>query len=288
MIGYRIVDMFTDRPFGGSPLGVVPHAQGLSTASMQAIAAELNTAETAFVLPPTDPDCAYRVRVFSPAAESPHGSHCAVGTAATLVRLGIVPAGPLLQECGTGRQQLAAEPGRATLTAAGAVRGADLDPKALLALTGLDEADLEGPDGLTPRSAGFGAGFAFLPVRPPALDRARPDLPGMAGAGLPALCLFTWDDAERTAHARLFAPGFGIPEDPACGPVAMALGALLAEAGRLPATDGTHAYTVHQGARLGRPATLACTVSLEGGRVVRGGTTGQVTPVASGRIATAG
>ncbi|MFI6151808.1 PhzF family phenazine biosynthesis protein [Kitasatospora sp. NPDC051170] len=296
MIGYQIVDMFTDRPFGGSPLGVVPHALGLSTASMQAIAAELNATETVFVLPPTDPACAYRVRVFTPAAESPHGSHSAVGTAATLVRLGFVPAGPLIQECGTGRQRLTAEPGRATLTAAGAVRGAELDPKALLALTGLDGSDLEGPDGpdgpdgpggLTARSAGFGAGFAFLPVRRSALGRARPDLPGMAGAGLPALCLFAWDQAERTAHARLFAPGFGIPEDPACGPVAMALGALLAEAGRLPGADGAHPYTVHQGAHLGRPATLACTVSVEGGHVVRGATTGQVTPVASGRITTA-
>src|ERR1700680_753395 len=48
---YITVDVFTDRAFGGNPLAVVLDAGGLSTAQMQAIASEVNYAETTFVLP---------------------------------------------------------------------------------------------------------------------------------------------------------------------------------------------------------------------------------------------
>ena len=51
---YITVDVFTDRAFGGNPLAVVLDAAGLSTAQMQAMAAEFNYAETTFVLPPRD------------------------------------------------------------------------------------------------------------------------------------------------------------------------------------------------------------------------------------------
>lgn len=50
---FATVDVFTDRQFGGNPLAVVLDAEGLSAGQMQAIAAEFNLAETAFVLPPT-------------------------------------------------------------------------------------------------------------------------------------------------------------------------------------------------------------------------------------------
>ncbi|MFE5331658.1 PhzF family phenazine biosynthesis protein [Embleya sp. NPDC056575] len=286
MIGYELVNMFTDRPFAGSALAVVPDATGLSSAVMRCVAAELGAAETAFVLPATSPHASYRVRVFGPDAESPHGAHSGVGTAATLARLGRVPTGRLMQECGTGRQVLAARADRATLYATGPVRGEPLDRQPLLDAVGLTEADLADADGDGgPRLAGFGGGFAVLPVRADAIARARPDYAHMRDVALPALCLFTWEPADRLARARLFAPGFGIPEDPACGPVAMALGGWLIVAGRLPATNGEHGYTVRQGAEAGRPALLECTVTVENGLVVRGSVTGRVTPVASGHLA---
>ena len=45
------VDVFTDRPFGGNQLAVIPQAEGLSIEQMQAIAGEFNLSETTFVLP---------------------------------------------------------------------------------------------------------------------------------------------------------------------------------------------------------------------------------------------
>ena len=51
---YRFVtaDVFTDQPFGGNPLAVLPDARGLDDALMQKIAREFNLSETVFVLPP--------------------------------------------------------------------------------------------------------------------------------------------------------------------------------------------------------------------------------------------
>ena len=51
-VQYLTLDVFTDRPFAGNPLAVVPDARGLTTEQMQAIAAEFNYSESTFVLPP--------------------------------------------------------------------------------------------------------------------------------------------------------------------------------------------------------------------------------------------
>jgi len=52
---YDVVDVFTDRAYAGNPLAVVHGANDLSTAQMQAVAAEFGLSETAFPLPPTTP-----------------------------------------------------------------------------------------------------------------------------------------------------------------------------------------------------------------------------------------
>ena len=68
---YITVDVFTDRAFGGNPLGVVLDAGGLSTEQMQAIASEFNYSETTFVLPPADPAHDAQVRIFTVNREIP-------------------------------------------------------------------------------------------------------------------------------------------------------------------------------------------------------------------------
>ena len=65
---FMILDVFTDRPFGGNQLAVLTDARGLTTEAMQTIAREFDYPETTFVLPPDDPAHARRVRIFTPAA----------------------------------------------------------------------------------------------------------------------------------------------------------------------------------------------------------------------------
>ncbi|MFJ6462358.1 PhzF family phenazine biosynthesis protein [Streptomyces sp. NPDC091387] len=279
MIGYEIVDMFTDNPFDGCALGVVPDAQELSEGDMLAVAREIALTETAFVLPPGLPGSAYRVRVMTPAGESPFGGHSAVGTASVLVRTGRLAPGEAVQECG-GRQL--------TVTAGAdgsalAVEGAPLlrpewDPHPLLAACGLSGSDLSA----TPHLTGFGPAFHFLPVREEALARAGADLTDPVWKDCPDAVLVAYDHENRTARVRVFAPGYGMPEDPACASAALGLGAWLAREKALPGTDGHHTYRVLQGEGLGRPATLSCTVDVREGRATAATVHGRVTATASG------
>jgi trans-2,3-dihydro-3-hydroxyanthranilate isomerase len=90
---YRIVDVFTDRMFGGNPLAVFLDGRGLSDTEMQALAREMNLSETTFVLPPDDPANDFRVRIFTPRRELPMAGHPTVGTAFVLAREKMLPAG---------------------------------------------------------------------------------------------------------------------------------------------------------------------------------------------------
>src|SRR3989442_674473 len=111
------VDVFTDRVFGGNPLAVFLDGRGLSDDEMQAIAREMNLSETTFVLPATRPDCAARVRIFTPAAELPFAGHPTVGTAwvlATRGRLGGRARAALEEGIGPVAVELEGEPARPT------------------------------------------------------------------------------------------------------------------------------------------------------------------------------
>jgi trans-2,3-dihydro-3-hydroxyanthranilate isomerase len=62
-------------------------------------------------------------------------------------------------------------------------------------------------------------------------------------------------------HVRMFAPDAGVPEDPATGSAAAALGAYLAR--RVP--DGTWSWTLEQGLEMGRPSRLSLGIDVAGG-----------------------
>src|SRR5277367_1393033 len=87
------VDAFTTQPLCGNPAGVVLDADELSSEQKQAIARELNTSDTAFVLRPDGPDHDVRVRFFTPRKESGFVGHATVAVHTVLASLGR-PAAP--------------------------------------------------------------------------------------------------------------------------------------------------------------------------------------------------
>ena len=278
-VPYEVVDVFTDRPFAGNPLAVVFDAESLTTAQLQAIAREFNLSETVFVLPPTRPGATYRARIFTPVAELPFAGHPSVGAAVTVVRR--AGGGPVVvQECGAGLLPLTVTGGRARLTGGTPTIGPELPAGPLLSAVGLVPADFAGP---APRSAGCGLEFPFLPVRPEAVARARVDPALVREHGLTQLSVVAWDPAERVAHARVFVPDLGVPEDPATGSAALGLGVWLVAAGLLPG-DGESSYLVRQGEETGRPSRLDCTVTAEAGAAVSATVTGEVVPIARGEL----
>ena len=277
-LDYRIVDVFTDRPFAGNPLAVVLGADDLGTEQCQALAREFNLSETSFPMGGQRPGADYRLRIFTPQRELPFAGHPSVGAAWVMAQLGRVQPGRVVQDCGAGLLPLDLSPGGAVTLTGGAPRlGPELDPAPLLAAGGLQPSDLA--DGPPARTAGTGLDFPYLPVVPDAVARAR------AGGDVVVFAV------ERPAssgeplrvHARVFVAGAGVAEDPATGSAALGLGVWLVASG-VAAPDGQTAYVVHQGAEMHRPSRLACVVTASGGTATSARVTGRVVPVASGRI----
>src|SRR6201996_3028272 len=76
------VDAFTTRRFAGNPAAVMPLEAFLPDVTLQAIAAENNLAETAFLLRENGD---YRLRWFTPATEVPLCGHATLASAAVVM-----------------------------------------------------------------------------------------------------------------------------------------------------------------------------------------------------------
>jgi trans-2,3-dihydro-3-hydroxyanthranilate isomerase len=272
---YEVVDVFTDTAFAGNPLAVVLDAEHLTTEQMQAIAREFNLSETTF---PTSPPegATYGLRIFTPATELPFAGHPSVGSASVLHRLGRIEAGDNVQACGAGLLPVHVGE-QVTLTGGTPTVGDAVAASPFLAALGLTGADLAGP---STRWAGVGIEFAYVLVRPEALEAVKVDLGAVAALGGTGISLVSWDGS--LARTRVFPAGAGIVEDPATGSAALGFGVFLAASGLV--GDGVHDYVVSQGVEMGRPSTLTCRVHVEGGAAVKTTVSGTAVPVARGEI----
>jgi trans-2,3-dihydro-3-hydroxyanthranilate isomerase len=137
------------------------------------------------------------------------------------------------------------------------------------------------------RPARWSAGIplTFVPVASlAAMARCRPDLAKFdaafgASAAVYVFCNETVESGHHF-HARMFAPGMGVPEDPATGSAAAAFTGLLAR--RL--SDGTHALTIEQGYEMGRPSLIRLTAEVAAGRLVSASVGGNAVLVTEGTI----
>ena len=100
---FQLVDVFHDQPFSGNPLAVILDAEGLSSEEMQRITQWLNLSETTFLLPPTNKNADYRVRIFTLERELPFAGHPTLGSCHAWLTAGGKPqSADLVQECGAG------------------------------------------------------------------------------------------------------------------------------------------------------------------------------------------
>jgi len=296
---YRFVqvDVFTERVFGGNPLAVVFEAATLDGGEMQAIAREMNCSETTFLLPPTRPDCAARVRIFTPAREVPFAGHPTIGTSWVLATERLMAAGAtsfnLEEGIGPVEVTLEGEPTRPSFLwmRHGEARfGAELGDRAGFARAlGLAETDLLA--GAPVCTGSTGNAFLYIPLRDrDAVDRARLDVPSLLaaqGEG-PNLGVFVFapDPNPRAGrvYSRMFAPHTsGVPEDPATGSASGPLGAYLVERG-LVAPAATVEIVSEQGTRMGRQSFIRIRVGMSGGRIGEILVGGSVVPVIEGRL----
>jgi PhzF family phenazine biosynthesis protein len=98
------VDVFTTTPYRGNPVAVVLDGTDLTTEEMQRFAHWTNLSETTFVLPPSEPDADYHVRIFTPVAELPFAGHPTLGTCHAWLEASGTPKrdGIIVQQCAVG------------------------------------------------------------------------------------------------------------------------------------------------------------------------------------------
>ena len=86
-------------------------------------------------------------------------------------------------------------------------------------------------------------------------------------------------------HARCFAPGVGLPEDPVTGSASGALGAyLLRHSLARPDAHGVLAFSTEQGYAMGRPGQAQVRLEVKGYEVTRVQVSGEAVLVAEGKI----
>jgi trans-2,3-dihydro-3-hydroxyanthranilate isomerase len=287
---FIICDVFTDRAFGGNQLAVFPDAGGIGDAEMQAYARELNFSETTFVLPPRRAGHTHRVRIFTPTKEIPFAGHPNVGTAVVLAHLEREAASSFVFDEDVGTVAVEATAGdlggsaELTIRRAVEIRSVDVPRHLLAGMVSLPEDRL---GDLTPWAGSLGIPFFCLPLAHPdavasaifdaaAWQRTLPegvwarDVYAVAGDFAPGGRL----------KVRMWAPADGVPEDPATGSAAaMLVGSLAA---RLPEPEGNFAWTIEQGAELGRPSVIEASAEKREGEVVAIRVGGGVAIVAEG------
>jgi trans-2,3-dihydro-3-hydroxyanthranilate isomerase len=264
---FFIADVFTDQPFTGNQLAVLPDAEGLSTRAMQAIAREFNFAESTFVFAPSSPASAAKVRIFTPKAEMAFAGHPTIGTAAVLAHLKRVkvPGTAVLEEnIGPVPVEITAESARLVVERPVEVPSERPPAQAVAAALSLPASAVE-----EAWFADSGVRFCYARLKDRAMvDQAVLDRAAwskhFAKAWAPSLYFFS---GGENLYSRMFAPALGVEEDPATGSAAVAMAAVLGS--RLAAREGTFTWIIDQGVAMGRPSRLEALAEKRDGKVVR-------------------
>lgn len=249
-IPFQQVDAFADRPFTGNPAAVMPLEAWLDDGILQAIAAENNLAETAFIVPWAGDEADFELRWFTPTVEVALCGHATLATGHVLlsrneaigaVRFMTRRAGPLEVSRDGDGYKLALPAWR-------------LAPKPLpehAAALGGSPVETHWRDG----------GYALF--RYATADEVRalePDFRAMRSLG-DILFIATAPGADTDIVSRVFAPGAGIDEDPVTGSAHCLLATYWA--GQL----ARNSFTAYQASERG--GYLGC--ELDGERVILSG-----------------
>jgi trans-2,3-dihydro-3-hydroxyanthranilate isomerase len=274
---YVIADVFTDTPLAGNGVAVFTDAREIPEQQLQPLARELNLSETVFVLP-AEGDGHARIRIFTPTAELPFAGHPTLGTAFVL-------AAPLQL------QEIRLETGVGVVP----VRLERDGPRIVFGWMSQPLPSFEPFPEESELLEALGVERSALPVElydngirhvyvtlasEQEVAALEPDLGRLARFDdvLGFNCLAGSNARWKT---RMFAPGGGVPEDPATGSAAGPLALHLARHGRI--AFGKE-IQISQGAEIARPSTLHARVEGSSDRVERVEVGGAAVVVARGEF----
>jgi trans-2,3-dihydro-3-hydroxyanthranilate isomerase len=269
------LDVFTKKAYAGNPLAVVIDGDGISQQRMQAVAREMNLAETVFVQKPTSVRALARLRIFTTKEELPLAGHPVIGTWFLLAQLGVVPAQKgsvrILQQTGAGVLPVEiafreGKPQQVTMTQKpGTFRTLRGSRARLASALGLKAQDFH--PSLPVESVSTGIPNVIVPLKNRrTLAKIRMNTAELydliRGQGTMAYCFAL--GANGTAFSRGMLP-WEIYEDPATGSAGGSLGAYLVHHEQL--KPGAR-LRILQGVEMGRPSHIVVQVSEENGNLV--------------------
>jgi PhzF family phenazine biosynthesis protein len=237
------VDAFTRDPFGGNPAAVVVLESARPAAWLQAVAAEMNLSETAFLL--RRADGRFDLRWFTPAVEVTLCGHATLASAYALWSTGRAAAGaPILFETlsGTLTASLEAD-GSITLNFPLRPVAPGVLPDGIAAALGVEPVAVH-----TARKGPGGTDYLVEVADEATVVGARPDFGPLKAVDGGVILTARASTAGWDFVSRYFASAFGIDEDPVTGSAHCALAPYWAE-------------------RLGKTSLMARQVSKRGGTV---------------------
>lgn len=272
---YVVADVFTDRPLAGNQLAVFTDGREVDDATMQALAKEMNYAETVFVLPPSEGGHA-RIRIFTPVSELPFAGHPTLGSAFVLAAP--LQLGEIRLETGSGVVPVTLEREGARITFGWMQQPVPTwesyaEADAVAQLLGVESKLPVELYHLGPTHAYFALGNEAD------VASLEPDFGALAKLTHAGVNCFAGSGTKW--KNRMFAPASGVAEDPATGSAAGPLAIHLARHGRIAFGDEIE---ISQGGEIGRPSTLFARVYGEGDRIDRVEVGGAAVVVARGEF----
>jgi trans-2,3-dihydro-3-hydroxyanthranilate isomerase len=254
------LDVFTAEPLTGNQLAVVHDADGVADETMAAFARETRLSETTFVQTATAEGADYRNRIWMMRGELPFAGHPSLGTAVAVALARGEREVTYRQQTLAGVQPIDVE-----VRADGRSAHASMLQEPVTFGPRLDRIPIGEPHPeLTAQIVSCGVPQVIAPVR--SLDVPKPDfaeLEQLLDAHGAVTLYVVVVDGDRARARSFFLDPDGVCEDPATGSAAGPLMAYLHE------HTGATRVTVEQGAEMGRPSVLEC--SVEGDRVRVGG-----------------
>lgn len=276
VVAFKQVDVFTSQAFKGNPVAVIMDASTLTSEQMQAIANWTNLSETTFVLPATDSQADYQVRIFTPQNELPFAGHPTIGTAHALLEAGLITAkeGKLVQQCGAGLVALTVSELNHISFELPQPKITPLDTTQTQKLAEILKCQID-----TQWNAALvdvGARWVVLQaVNAEAVLATQPDFAAlkqhdleMKVGGATVYGFYENNDEQKHIEVRSFAPSIGINEDPVCGSGNGSVASFIRYHGILPAQNDQ--VMSSQGRVLGRNGQLQ--LNLYQDKILVGGT----------------
>jgi trans-2,3-dihydro-3-hydroxyanthranilate isomerase len=284
--------VFAAKPGGGNPCPVIAEASGLTSEQMQSLARRFGQ-DTAFILPPKTTGADIRIRYFVPDHEMGVSGHATIAAVTVALSRPPVRSKQMTVETLTGLFDVTWISNRRGYLVTVGQNAPDFGTAAssdvVADVLRIHPSAIDVSQGPV-QSVSVSRPKLIIPLRNwEILDRVTPDY-----ASLSALCdrtavsgLYPFTRRTNKPNAQYEARQFpirgGIPEDPATGVAAAALGAYLTRYD-LAFQAGHHAFMIAQGYTMGAPSLIASIADCSGGRITKTAICGSADIVSQERI----